>query len=458
MKTNLIVILITFFLILCSGCTNMNPQGGDTQNNSDDNRLGKTVSQLEEDLSPGLILDKADNLLRSGNYSDADLVYVSEIENNSTNPRVWFNHGVALVEAKKYPEATEAFERAEKLGLSNKNLYWYNRGMVNLGIGHYEEANEYFKMIDQSDPLYPNSLILAGIANKLSKHGEGLEEMEKAIKFEKTQQIASENIELFNLEGDIQFCMPSFVKSESIILPKEGHEETQEELENLVAEYYRKHEYSKEDLFVCTDMALDLWDQLKAKKIPAYIVIGSLEKRYPMEEEFNHAWVVAEPISGKYVAMDPTSGEVNLTSERYYHGFYFDNPKNLKEYTDSIEDYKNQANVVARIVDRYNERWYDYSTRLNELNNDIDTYNRRFAGRSLSPADYALAASLESDIDTLQIKVNTMKEELYSLDDQVDIETAHLYDIRKTLENLPIFSRAADRLMRTPPLEIYPSL
>lgn len=450
MKNITILLLLAISLIFASGCSTVNSPDINVNSNKSIDRGHINNSLTDEVLFSEKIQKKAEDLLRNGSYNEAFQMYQTEILKNSTDPKIWFNYGVALMEAKEYPDAVESFEKAEKFGLANKNPYWYNKGIVNIGIGHYEEANEYFKMIDSSDLLYPKGIVLSGITRKFSKHGDGIEQMVISEKFDDTKQISLDNIELFNLGGDVGLTIPSFVKEETLILPKEKNEKIIKELQDLVEEYFNKHEYSKEDLFVCTDMALDLWNQLKTKNIPANIVVGCLEKRYPAEEDFNHAWVVAGPISGKYVAMDPTSGEVILDNERYYNGFYFDNPKNLKEYTGSLDDYKSQANVVYRIVNRYDERWEEYSSKLSILNNDVDTYNRRFAGRSLSSADQRLATSLDSDIETMRIIIDTMEDELESLEKQVVTERYVLKEISNKIKSLPISINTANRKVLTP--------
>ncbi len=450
MKILYVLLVPVLCTVLIAGCTSFEHSEAGASKIVPDDNSGLNASAYQDGTGGSPPAD-AGELLRKGKLNETESLFRSRVVGNNTTSSDWFNLGVVLMEEKKFPESMEAFEKADLAGLDQKDPYWYSKGIVNLGMGHYEEAERYFRLIEPNDTLYAPGLVLTGIAKRFSGHGDGIDEMKEAEQFDQTCRIAADNRELFSIEeADPEFSMPSFVSPGSDVLEREGNERVVADLEELVAAYYQTHEYSSEDLFVCTDMALDLWDQLKAKGIPAYIVIGCLDKRFPSDEEFDHAWVVAEPVSGKYVALDATSGEANLTNERYYHGYYFDNPKSLKEYTDLIDDYQNQADVVNRMVDRYNQRHREYSAALSDLNQNVEIYNIRYAQRSLSASEYGHAASLEAKIDAQRVKVEAMEEELASLDDQISAERSHLKSAAVRLKSLPAQIRTADLRVQTP--------
>lgn len=104
-------------------------------------------------------------------------------------------------------------------------------------------------------------------------------------------------------------------------------------LSQIVSDYYRIHTYLKEDKFVCTDMACDVWDIVKTKGIPAKIQVGSVESDIGSLRAANHAWVLAEASPGKWIALETTAGRLVYPDEnpRYYRGWSFDSPKKLKE-------------------------------------------------------------------------------------------------------------------------------
>ena len=104
-------------------------------------------------------------------------------------------------------------------------------------------------------------------------------------------------------------------------------------LSQIVADYCRSHTYSKEEWFVCTDMACDVWNMVKTKGIPAKIQVGNVQSDIDSLSAANHAWVLAEASPGKWVALEATAGRLVYADEnpRYYRGWSFDNPRKFKE-------------------------------------------------------------------------------------------------------------------------------
>ena len=103
--------------------------------------------------------------------------------------------------------------------------------------------------------------------------------------------------------------------------------------QNIVGWYYRTHIYSGYDSFVCGDMAIDVWDMLKAQGIHSILQIGNAQKPVRYITDTNHTWVQVEISPGKYLALDPTVGRAVWEKENplYYIGWLFDNPKEYKE-------------------------------------------------------------------------------------------------------------------------------
>jgi transglutaminase-like putative cysteine protease len=113
------------------------------------------------------------------------------------------------------------------------------------------------------------------------------------------------------------------------------HQETERIaiLSQIVGEYRRNHTYLKEEWFVCTDMAIEVWNMVRTKGIPAKIQVGNVGADITSLREANHAWVLAEASPGKWVALEATAGRLVYADEnpRYYRGWSFDNPRKLKE-------------------------------------------------------------------------------------------------------------------------------
>ncbi len=120
--------------------------------------------------------------------------------------------------------------------------------------------------------------------------------------------------------------------------------------ENIVRHYHETHIYSLYDFFVCSDMALDVWDMVKAQGINAVIQIGNVETAAKDITEANHAWVLAEVSPGSYLALETTSGYAVWSKDNplYYKGWSFDNPKEYKRF----EELKYEYNVRVIIVEQ----------------------------------------------------------------------------------------------------------
>lgn len=125
-----------------------------------------------------------------------------------------------------------------------------------------------------------------------------------------------------------------------------------ETAENIVRNYYETHEYSKSDLFICSDMASEVWNILKAHGIAAIIVIGNKDVAIGEILQSNHAWVLAEVAPGEYLALETTAGIVIPRSKnpRYYRGWYFDSPRELKANNQLVREYNIRVGIHNQIV------------------------------------------------------------------------------------------------------------
>lgn len=114
----------------------------------------------------------------------------------------------------------------------------------------------------------------------------------------------------------------------------------------LLADYQKNHKYLKEDFFVCSDMAIEVWDVIKTAGIEARLMVGNVTKdivKYQSTHEYiaqmNHVWVMAELIPSEWVPIEPTVGMIvhpkipvfNL----YHQGTSFKNPRQFKEFSES---------------------------------------------------------------------------------------------------------------------------
>ncbi len=93
-----------------------------------------------------------------------------------------------------------------------------------------------------------------------------------------------------------------------------------ETAQNVVRLYHDTHVYI-EDVYMCSNMAVDLWDMLEAQGINSLIVIYA-----------DHCWILAEVEPGKYLACDATTGLTYKASAvpDYYKGWGFSNPTEVE--------------------------------------------------------------------------------------------------------------------------------
>lgn len=114
-----------------------------------------------------------------------------------------------------------------------------------------------------------------------------------------------------------------------------------ETAENIVKYYYDTHEYSMTDYFICSDMAGEVWNMLKAHGINARIAIGNTDNSITDILQCNHAWVLAEVAPGEYLALETTGGYAVPESQNvlYYRGWYFNSPADLKKHNNLVREY-----------------------------------------------------------------------------------------------------------------------
>ncbi len=124
-----------------------------------------------------------------------------------------------------------------------------------------------------------------------------------------------------------------------------------------IVSYYREtHVYSSDDLFVCSDMAAEVWNMLKAAGIDSLVVVGRIDASISDILDSNHAWVLAEVGSGQYLALETTGGFTVSAAENplYYHGWSFDSTAGLENYHDYTVEYNLRVGFRNLLANEYN--------------------------------------------------------------------------------------------------------
>lgn len=159
---------------------------------------------------------------------------------------------------------------------------------------------------------------------------------------------------------------------------------TLERLQKIVRDYHSSHTYSKDDLFVCVDMAIDVWNILKTKRIAAKIMAGRVDQDITHLNglqyigQINHAWVVAEPLPGAAVPLEITGGFV-VTPDMPNYRLYFEGPD-----FSSIKAFKGFIELRSKAFDT-----------CQQVHAMEDHFNATFAGRPVTEDAIAYKGRLE---------------------------------------------------------------
>jgi len=121
---------------------------------------------------------------------------------------------------------------------------------------------------------------------------------------------------------------------------------------NIIERYHQTHIYSKYDFFVCSDMALDVWNLLKAQGINALIQIGNVETGAKDITEADHVWVLAETSPGDYLALETTGGYAvwGNANPLYYRGWSFDNPREYKRFEELRREWVIRYDIFLQLI------------------------------------------------------------------------------------------------------------
>ena len=169
---------------------------------------------------------------------------------------------------------------------------------------------------------------------------------------------------------------------------------------NIVRHYHETHTYSKKDLFVCADMAMDVWNMLQAQGIDAVIQIGDVEKAVLNMQDSSHAWVKAEISPGKYLALETTNGHAVPRAENplYYAGWSFDNPQEYKRFEELKYEYNVRAGILNSMVLEAEGTYQEYEEAFNDYQDLIDEFNSKYAGKVMSEEGQALYEEMNSQM------------------------------------------------------------
>ena len=181
-----------------------------------------------------------------------------------------------------------------------------------------------------------------------------------------------------------------------------------ETAEKIVKYYHDTHVYSTYDLFVCSDMASEVWNMLKAQGINAVIAVGNIDTRIADILDSNHAWVLAEVAPGERLALETTGGRVVPESENplYYRGWSFDSPAELKANNQLVREYNVRVSVRNQIAAEDREVVDEHNNAANQSTADkLKAVHDKLV--ELIEAQEAELNKIKAEIDSLATKCGT---------------------------------------------------
>lgn len=139
-------------------------------------------------------------------------------------------------------------------------------------------------------------------------------------------------------------------------------------VDSIAKDYANSHTYSKRDLFVCVDMAMDLWNQLHTQGIKTIIKAGSVSKEMnflvrndpeSFIREMDHVWLIFEVENDRYLPLETTGGFIVFNDtpngNRYFIGLEFENPRLFKAFMEARERYFTICKQAEMMRNAFNE-------------------------------------------------------------------------------------------------------
>ena len=97
------------------------------------------------------------------------------------------------------------------------------------------------------------------------------------------------------------------------------HEESYVEVSTVARNFAATHTYV-ENVYDCDEASIDLANEYRALGYNATLMIGNPLKPVDSLLDVNHAWVLVE-VHVRWLAVESTKGELNVTSSLYYTGW-----------------------------------------------------------------------------------------------------------------------------------------
>lgn len=212
-------------------------------------------------------------------------------------------------------------------------------------------------------------------------------------------------------------------------------EKNVEILTDIIKEYYKTHTYSKFDLFVCGDMAIDVWNMVETRGINAKIVVGNVDDPNADWTEYNHAWVLAEVSPGTWLALETTGGYVTY-EDSYYTGYFFENPREFKKYLELMKEYNAQIDRINWLQMEYSDTYDEWLKEYNYYKALANDYNSNCAGTTSDPSKVQECINKYAKLNQQNVVLSRINGELEQIADTINEENKRLMEITNEFSEL----------------------
>ena len=191
-----------------------------------------------------------------------------------------------------------------------------------------------------------------------------------------------------------------------------------ETAEKIVRYYHDTHVYDAVDLFVCADMAAEVWSMLKAQGIRSLIMVGKLNWPNAEITQCDHSWILAELAPGEYLALETTGGvtKPRSTNPEYYRGWVFDTSAKVKEWQHLTREYNIRIEIVGDINIEANKAHIEYNNAIN-LRNQLA--EKGASAPELEAQEELIQKWLAIERKLVEIK-DSMEEVLHEIQDRME--------------------------------------
>ncbi|MGD1004920.1 MAG: hypothetical protein ABR887_05800 [Methanoregulaceae archaeon] len=218
------------------------------------------------------------------------------------------------------------------------------------------------------------------------------------------------------------YATPTYVTPLSFETQKEQNIRIAKE---VIADYHKDHTYFANNIYVCGDMASDVWDILKTKGINSKIEVGNVNKDISNISEADHAWILAEVASNSWLALETTGGYAVQDNSRYYKGWGFITPKQFKSYLTLETNYNDEVVKINNLKDEYNQKVALYNSQRANYQQMVNYYNSNYVGKPITQDGQNYKKSMDAEA----IQVGILLGEVNQLSSALSTENRNLSDI-----------------------------